>query len=451
MATMDITESGFQTPASKKRKASGSPSLPPASQPTTPPTSYKNRTPLIATGIDPKFKTQIQIMSELRQYHPSLRVFQIRQSSKGWLFIGDTPKDFAILQSETKMKQVFGPKVKVSLPKSYHSADASKTKILIFKGVSHNITIKDFQELLDFNKISHAEAERMKSKRTGKDLPFIKIKSDKPKQAEALLSGGLVCQKTGIIFRVEEFKTTPSILQCFKCQSFGHKALNCTKKEKCVVCGEAHSHKNCPNKEKRKPKCANCRGPHVANYTGCPAYKDQAFRQHVVQKQISYASVLKQASPPPTSNTFSFTAEQIVSLVTNVVIQIAQPQLCTKNLPEKQVQAKSDLSKQIAETAKKCLGVNIEGKDVFESIISRPAPPPPAPFVFSSTLVEKKKAPLLKASTVSNKVTPPLVTPSSNSTKSTKAPSLGPQRKSSSKLSPPHKTSTKPSPNKPST
>ena len=188
-------------------------------------------------------------MSELRQYHPSLRVFQIRQSSKGWIFIGDTLKDFAILQSETKMKQVFGPKVKVSLPKSHHSADASKSKISIFKGVSHNITIKDFQELLDFNKISHAEAERMKSRRTGKGLPFIKIKSDDPKQAKALLSGGLVCQKTGIIFWVEEFKTTPSILQCFKCQGFGHKALNCTKKEKCVVCGEAHSHKNCPNKE----------------------------------------------------------------------------------------------------------------------------------------------------------------------------------------------------------
>ena len=77
---------------------------------------------------------------------------------------------------------------------------------------------------------------------------------------------------------VEEFKTTPSILQCFKRQGFGLKALKCTKKEKCVVCGKAHSHKNCPNKEKRKPKCANCRGPHVANYIGCPAYKDLAFR-----------------------------------------------------------------------------------------------------------------------------------------------------------------------------
>ena len=189
MATMDITESGFQTPASKKRKASGSPSLPPASQPTTPPSNYKNKTPLIATGMDPKLNTSIKIMSELRQYHPNLRVLQIKQTKNGWIFIGDTPKDFAILQSEPKMQQVFGKKVKMSLPRSYHSADAKKDKILVFKGVSNNITVEEFKQLLDFSKITHAEAERMKSKRTGKDLPFIKITSDDPKQTEALISG----------------------------------------------------------------------------------------------------------------------------------------------------------------------------------------------------------------------------------------------------------------------
>ena len=222
MTTIDITESGFQTQASKKRKDSGSPSLSPASQPTTPPSNYKNKTPLIATGIDPKFNTPIKIMSELRQYHPNLRVLQIKQTKNGWIF-----KEFAILQSEPKMQQVFGKKVKMSLPKSYHSADAKKDKILVFKGVSNNITLEDFKQLLDFNKITHAEAERMKSKRTGKDLPFIKIKSDDSKQAEALISGGLICQKTGIIFKVEEFRITPSIQQCFKCQGFGHKAQNC--------------------------------------------------------------------------------------------------------------------------------------------------------------------------------------------------------------------------------
>ena len=176
-------------------------------------------------------------MSELRQYHPSFRVFQLKQSQNDWIFIGDTPKDFAILQSEPKMQQVFGKNVKLSLPESYHSADATKGNILVFMGVSTNLTIDDFKELLEFNNITHAEAERTRRS----------------------FRGGFICQKTGIIFKAEEFRTTPSILQCLKCQGFGHKVPNCNKKPKCVVCGESHSYKNCPNKDKRKPKCANCR------------------------------------------------------------------------------------------------------------------------------------------------------------------------------------------------
>ena len=114
-------------------------------------------------------------MSNLRQY---------------WIFKGDTPKDFTILQSEPKKQQVFGKNVKVSFPKSYHSADATKGNILVFKGVSTNVTIDDFKELLEFNKITHAEAER-----SGRDLPFIKRKCDDPEQAKALISGDLYARK----------------------------------------------------------------------------------------------------------------------------------------------------------------------------------------------------------------------------------------------------------------
>ena len=90
------------------------------------------------------------------------------------------------------MQQVFGKKVKMSLLKSYHSADSKKEKVLVFKGLSNNITLEDFKELLDFNKITHAEAERMKSERTRRDLPFIKIMCDDQKPAEALISGGFI-------------------------------------------------------------------------------------------------------------------------------------------------------------------------------------------------------------------------------------------------------------------
>ena len=84
-------------------------------------------------------------MSELRYYHPSLRVFRIKQTQNDWIFIEDTPKDVAILQSEAKMQQVFGKNVKVSLLKLYHSAEATKGKVLVIKGVSNNIKIEDFK------------------------------------------------------------------------------------------------------------------------------------------------------------------------------------------------------------------------------------------------------------------------------------------------------------------
>ena len=89
-------------------------------------------------------------------------------------------------------------------------------------------------------------------------------------------------------------------------QSFGHSAKNCRSKQKCLICGESHSHRGCLNKEARKPKCANCKGLHVASYKGCPEYKKLAFRQHVVNNQKSYAMAVGQKSltQPKTPQTF---------------------------------------------------------------------------------------------------------------------------------------------------
>ena len=116
-------------------------------------------------------------------------------------------------------------------------------------------------------------------------------------------------------------------------QCFGHSAKNCRSKQKCLICGENLSHKGCPSKESRKPKCANCKGPHVASYKGCPKYKKQAFRQHVVNNQKTYASTVSQNTlpQPKTNETFTFTAEQLTKIVANVVIQIDQPEVCYPN------------------------------------------------------------------------------------------------------------------------
>ena len=382
--------------------------LPPET-PTRPKTSsYKNQFPVILSGIDEKFQTWRQVMGELRQHHPSLRISKVKARKKGdVLVVGDSPQDAIILQSEPKMKAALGKNVRVSLYKAYQIAK-QKNKCLVVKGVPTDVTDEDFKEFLDLNKISYAKAERYKSKKDGRVLPMFQLELSDTAEAEALLSQNLMCNVTRIVFKVEEFRQPVSVRQCFNCQCFGHSAQNCKSKQKCVICGENHSHKGCPKKEAKQPKCANCSGPHVASYKGCPEYKKQAFRQHVVNHQKSYAAVVSQNShsQPKNTQTFQFTAEQLTKFVANVAIQIAQPQVCYPNPKQDMLDLKSSMCRKVSNVAKTILAVNVTGKELFESIGSLSAPPPPRPFTFTSTKVNSGSKTISKPST-SKSTSPP--------------------------------------------
>ena len=265
MATTERDKEGFtlvDRKRQKKRKAEHSPLLhsPPGScsasssgSPTRPKPSnfnYPNTVPVIFRDADPKFTSVKQIMSELSQYHPELRVSRVKDlPNKGFFIIGNTPRDVIILQNETKMKACPGKNLKISLPKAYQHDDKSKN--LVVKGVPTEFTNDEFKQVLDHNKIKHAKAERMKSKRDGRMLQMFLIELSDPAEAEAIISSKITCLQTGIIFKVEEFRAPISVQQCYNCQNFGHSAKNCKAKIKCVICGEGHSHKGCPNREKK--------------------------------------------------------------------------------------------------------------------------------------------------------------------------------------------------------
>ena len=310
------------------------------------------------------------------------------------------------------MKAALGKNVKVSLPKVYQITQ-KKNKCLAVKGVPTDITANEFKEFLDLNKITYAKAERLKSKKDGRVLPSFQLEISDPAEAEALLSQNLVCNITGIVYRVEEFRQPVSVRQCFNCQCFGHSAQNCKSKQKCVICGENHSHKGCPKKEAKQPKCANCSGPHVASYKGCPEYKKQAFRQHVVNNQKSYAAVVSENSLPQQKNhtNVSIPAEQLTKFVANVAIQIAQPQVCQPNPEQDMLNLKSSMCRKVSNVAKTILGVNITGKELFESIGSLGAPAPPRPITFTNSQVNSGSKITSKSSI------PKPISPTSSSTK----------------------------------
>ena len=128
------------------------------------------------------------------------------------------------------------------------------------KGVPTEVSEKDFKEFLDLNKIIYAKAECMTSRKDGRILQMFKLDIKDEAEAEAIISQNLTYHITGIIYKVEEFRSPVSVQQCWNCQNFGHLAKTCKSKTKCLICGESHHYKGCPDREKNSQNAPTVKG-----------------------------------------------------------------------------------------------------------------------------------------------------------------------------------------------
>ncbi|XP_034475519.1 uncharacterized protein LOC117782608 [Drosophila innubila] len=75
--------------------------------------------------------------------------------------------------------------------------------------------------------------------------------------------------------KVEPQGRARGIIQCFRCQKFGHKQIECTQPEfTCFKCAGTHKYIDCPKPRSVEGKCANCGGNHIAAFMGCSSYKE---------------------------------------------------------------------------------------------------------------------------------------------------------------------------------
>lgn len=72
-----------------------------------------------------------------------------------------------------------------------------------------------------------------------------------------------------VLIAGEEHKITPYVtcpFLCANCLRFGHQDLGCRRQSRCMNCGDSHLTKDCTSSN---IQCANCRGPHKADYKRC--------------------------------------------------------------------------------------------------------------------------------------------------------------------------------------
>lgn len=104
---------------------------------------------------------------------------------------------------------------------------------------------------------------------------------------------------------VEITQASFRIMQCFRCQDYGHMASTCTKEERCCICAGNHVSKGCQVKER---KCANCRGNHASIDTQCLSRthaKERAYKSRT-NFPANYPTLTLQAHAGNDSQGFTF-------------------------------------------------------------------------------------------------------------------------------------------------
>jgi hypothetical protein len=76
------------------------------------------------------------------------------------------------------------------------------------------------------------------------------------------------------IIKIEPPHKKNGIVQCTRCQLYGHTKTYCTRPFACVRCGGNHNSTQCQKPRSTPAKCALCEKDHPANYKGCQIYRD---------------------------------------------------------------------------------------------------------------------------------------------------------------------------------
>lgn len=153
----------------------------------------------------------------------------------------------------------------------------AKVHKVVMKGLPIETDISSIQQELTSQKFAVESVKQMRRKKLDEATNKIFLETIPVWIISAYVTPDApdIHQLTGLFnlkVTLEDYKNKQGPLQCYKCQGFGHKAIACFVKPKCVKCGNEHLTQDCTVDYTAKPKCANCQLEHTANYKECPKF-----------------------------------------------------------------------------------------------------------------------------------------------------------------------------------
>ena len=230
-----------------------------------------------------------------------------------------TPHDENILRQEWPQDK-YGS-LRPRLPK-----EKTANQEVVITNIPTCVSNAEIQEKLRESQIEPKDIFRFNRKGSNDPSLNVKISLGSAKDKERLMKNGFFIYSQH--FRVVEGKAAPNVIQCFKCQKYGHPFFQCkATNSTCLRCAGNHRLSEC-TAAKESAKCSNCNGNHAASYKGCQMYKDEVKKakeeeekKSQEKRQSSLAKIVapsqRPATQPDTLSLLSCLAESLSELVSH--------------------------------------------------------------------------------------------------------------------------------------
>jgi hypothetical protein len=192
----------------------------------------------------------------------------------------------------------------------YHTYQLKDEKAyrIVIRGLHHSIPIEDIKSELN-NKGYTVRAISNVLSKSKMNLPlfFVDLEPNENNSTIFQINNLFQC-----IIKVEEPHKKRQIIQCSRCQQYGHSKNYCNLKPRCVRCGKDHYSTNCQKRLDENPTCANCKGQHPANYRGCLVHKElQRSRTARSSQPSQHKTHNNVQQPPPVRSSSESTPQNI--------------------------------------------------------------------------------------------------------------------------------------------
>ena len=200
----------------------------------------------------------------------NIKVSETRRTmAKDLLIFPETEEDSKKIYESLKREDsgLVGTSAIFRPPKKSAEAKVEDSLSVVVKDVDTKAEEEDIEAAIMEEQRLKVKVVRFINRSSGRGIPKVKVTFEKKEEMEAATKNSRLLIGTHS-YRTEEYKKKTRILQCYRCQRFGHAQDSCKARDvRCGKCAGPHKRAECTA---RASYCANCTGDHLASDGRCP-------------------------------------------------------------------------------------------------------------------------------------------------------------------------------------